>query len=753
MIKQNNISKKKSFNNSNVFNIIPVFLLIIAGFTSCKKEEKKKDVKKQGKTVKVVKKTGEKTVKKTNKTVKKVVKKQINPFFSEKYNTPFEIPPFSKIKDDHYSPAFLKGMKDHKKEIELIVKDKTTPTFENTIEKLELSGDLLNRVASVFYNLASADTNDNLKKIKKEITPLISKHNDEIKFNKGLFIKIKAINDKIEKSKLTNEQKVVVKKYYEEFVRGGALLKKEDQTKLAGFNKELTKLKIKYNDNLMDEIKNFKMVITKKEDLAGLPQSVIDNAAQTAKSMKMAGKWVFTLNKPSWIPFLQYSTKRELREKLYKGYINKGNKDGKTDNKKIISRIAALRVKKANILGFKNFAAYVLDINMAKKPVKVYELLNKLWKAALPNAKKELKALQALVKKDGGKFKIQSWDWWYYSEKLRKEKYALDDEILRPYFKLENVRNGVFYVAKKLWGLKFKERTDLPKYHKDVKTFEVIDKDGKFIGIYIVDYFPRPGKRGGAWMNSYRKQIVKKGKHVYPIIVNVCNFTKPVGKKPSLLSYDEVTTLFHEFGHAMHGLLSKCTYNKISGTDVPRDFVELPSQLMEHWAGEPEVLKVYAKHYKTGKVIPKELIEKIKKSSLFNQGFGTTEYLAAAFLDMQWHTMEKPIEVDTNKFENDYLTKLGLIPEIISRYRSTYFMHITGGYAAGYYSYIWAAVLDNDAYAAFKEKGDIFHPETAKKYRDFILSKGSSENVMVLYKKFRGAEPKIEPLLKHRGLK
>ncbi len=686
------------------------------------------------------------------KAVKAPVKEAVNPFFAD-YGTPHEVPAFDKIKAEHYMPAFKKGMEEQKKEIEAIVNKTEEPDFENTIEAMELTGALLTKVESVFFNLTSAETNDELQKIQKDVTPLLSKHSDDINLNAKLFARVKAVYDKRDKLNLNQEQQMVLKKYYQGFVRGGAELKPEDQDKLRKLNAELSMLALKFGENLLNEVKTFEMVLDKKEDLAGLPESVIAGAAETAKARGHEGKWAFTLDKPSWIPFLQYSTRRDLREKLYKGYINKGNNNNELDNKKVISKMAALRVEKANLLGFKTYAAYIVDKNMAKTPANVYKLLNQLWKAALPIAKKEAAELQKMINKEGGKFKLASWDWWYYAEKLRKEKYNLDENQLRPYFKLDNVRDGAFHVAKQLFGIEFVERTDIPKYHKDVQTFEVKDKDGKFIGIFLMDFHPRPGKRGGAWMNSYRKQVRIKGKQVYPVIVNVCNFSKPVGDKPALISFDEVETLFHEFGHGLHGLLSNCTYNSVSGTSVPRDFVELPSQLMEHWASQPEVLKVYAKHYKTGEVIPQELIKKLENSSHFNQGFGTTEYLAAALLDMNWHTLTEAKEVDTTSFENDYLKKIGLIPEIISRYRSTYFSHITGGYAAGYYVYIWAAVLDNDAFEAFKEKGNIYDQETATKLRKFIYGSGGSDEAMKLYKSFRGADPKIEPLLKNRGLK
>ncbi len=733
-----NILKKIFFTPVNQKSFLILFIFALFAVSNGCKKTKKEDT--------VVKKTEKKPE-------PKKTPAQPNPFLVAKYDTTYEIPAFDKIKTKHYLPAFKKGMEQHLGEIDKIVNNKNAPDFDNTITALDRSGKLLTRVSRVFFNIASADTNHELEKIKKEITPLLSQHEDKIKFNKGLFKKIKTIYDNREKLELSQEQQQVLKKYYQEFVRGGALLNSEEQKQIEEINKRLSMLKLKYRSNLLEEVKKFEMVIDKKEDLAGLPEGVINAAVDAAKARGHEGKWVFTLDKPSWIPFLQYSPKRKLRKKLYLGYINKGNHDDKLDNKKIISEVAALRVKKAKLLGFDNWATYILDVNMAKNPKNVMKFLNKLWKPSLRVAKKETKALQKIIKKEGKKFKLQSWDWWYYAEKLRKQKYNLDDEQLRPYFKLENVRKGAFYTAKKLYGLEFVERTDLPKYHKDVKTFEVKDKDGKLIGIYLVDYFPRSGKRGGAWMSSYRQQVKIDGKRVIPIIVNVCNFSKPTGDKPALLSFDEVTTLFHEFGHALHGLLSDCSYYKVSGTNVPRDFVELPSQIMEHWALEPEVLKVYAKHYKTGEVIPQKLVDKIIKSKTFNQGFKTTEYLAAAFLDMKYHTLKKPIKVDVPDFEKKFIKEYGLISSIVPRYRSTYFAHVMGGYSAGYYSYIWSALLDNDAFAAFKEKKDIFHQETAAKFRKNILEKGSSREVKKSYLEFRGDEPQIEPLLKNRGLK
>ncbi len=492
-------------------------------------------------------------------------------------------------------------------------------------------------------------------------------------------------------------------------------------------------------------------MLKKKDDLDGLPAAVIEAATLAAKKEGLKNSWVFTIHKPSLIPFLQYSKKRNLREKMFKAYIMKGDHNDKLDNKKTIKEIISLRIKKAKLLGYETPADYILSDTMAKTPEKVFELLNKVWKPALKVAKKEAADLQKMIDSQGGKFKLKPWDWWYYSEKLRKEKYDLDESQLRPYFELENVRKGVFYTASRLYGLKFIERKNIPVYNPEVKVYQVKNSDGRDLGILYTDYFPRPGKRGGAWMNAYRKERKIGGKRVIPIICNVGNFSRPTSTKPALLSFDEVLTMFHEFGHALHGLLANTTYRTLSGTEVARDFVELPSQINENWALEPEVLKIYAHHYKTGKVIPLELIKKIKQSSNFNQGFATVEYLAAAFLDMDWHTLTDVKNIDVNKFEKESLKKIGLIPEIVVRYRTTYFNHIIGGYAAGYYSYVWAEVLDADAFSYFKENG-IFNKKISNSFRKNILEMGGTEEQMRLYKKFRGAEPKIEPMLKRKGL-
>lgn len=674
-----------------------------------------------------------------------------NPFLND-WKTPFQTPPFDEIKIEHYLPAFEEGMRQHKAEIEAIINNKSKPTFENTIEAMEKSGMLLTNVSSVFYNLNSAHTNDEMQSIAKTIAPMLSKHRDDINLNEQLFAKIKAVYDEREELNLSTEQKKLLKDYYDSFIRGGANLSDDKKEKFRKINEELSLLSLKFGENVLKETNAIALIVENRDDLAGLPETVIQAAFELAKSKGYEGKWAFTLQKPSFIPFLQYSEKRNLREKIFKAYINRGNNDNEYDNKKILSRIAALRVERANLLGYRTHADFVLEKNMAKTPELVYKFLNELWQPALKRAKMEIEDMQKIIDKEGGKFKLEAWDWWYYSEKVKKEKYDIDEEMLRPYFKLENVLNGVFEVATKLYGIQFVERKDIPTYHPDVKAIEVKEADGKHIAILFTDYFPRESKRSGAWMNSFRKQSNLEGNFVTPVICNVGNFSKPTADKPSLLSLDEVNTLFHEFGHALHGMLSNSTYPTVSGTSVPRDFVELPSQIMENWALNPEVLKIYAKHYQTNLPMPDSLIRKIENSQLFNQGFATVEYLAAAFLDMDWHTITLPEEKDVTVFEKESLNKIGLITEIQSRYQSTNFQHIfSGGYSAGYYSYIWAAVLDADAFEAFKEKG-LFDRATADSFRKNILEKGGSDEPMNLYVNFRGREPKVDALLKRRGL-
>jgi peptidyl-dipeptidase Dcp len=677
----------------------------------------------------------------------------VNPLVAE-FATPFGVPPFDRIKPEHFMPAFDQGMADQKAEIAAIVKNGEAPTFANTLEALDRSGALIKRVGAVFSNLNSSNTNDQMQQIAKDVAPKLAKHADDIALDAGLFARVKTVYEGRDKLGLNAEQGRLLERTYKEFVRGGANLAPDKQARLREINKELSVLTVKFGENILKENSAFELVIEKDTDLTGLPPAVVAGAAEAAKDRGKPGKWVFTLAKPSLIPFLQYSEKRDLREKMFKAYIMRGNNGNELDNKANAVKIASLRVERANLLGYKSHAAYVLEENMAKTPEAVYAFLGKIWKPAVARAKAEAAEMQAMIDTKGRGFRLQPWDWWFYAEKVRKAKYDLDDSALRPYFQLENVRNGAYEVAHKLYGITFTERTDIPKYQEDVRVFEVKDADGSHLGILYVDYYPRPNKEGGAWMSNYREQSVRNGADIRPVIVNNGNFSKPTAGEPALISFEEATTLFHEFGHALQGLLSKCTYESLSGTNVRRDFVELCSQVMENWATDPAVLKMYAKHYKTGEPIPDALIEKINRSKFFNQGFETVEYVAACFLDMDWHSLAQPMEIDPLKFEAESMSRIGLMPEIVSRYRTTYFNHIFSsaiGYSAGYYSYIWAAVLDSDAFEAFKETS-LFDQATARSFRTNILERGDTEDPMVLYKRFRGREPRIEPLLKKRGL-
>ena len=677
----------------------------------------------------------------------------MNPFYEE-WDTPFGVPPFETIALEHYAPAFDEGMKRHIAEIDAIATSSEAPTFENTIEPLDRSGPLLSKVSNVFFALNSSVTSDEMQAIAKDVAPKLSKHSDEILLNDALFQRVKSVYDNRDKISLDTEQKMLLKKTYDRFVRGGANLGPKEKERMKAINEQLSLLTLAFGENVLKEINTFELVLENKTDLAGLPDGVIAAAAEAAEERGQKGKWVFTLHVPSIVPFLQYSENRDLREKIYKAYINKGDNNSELDNKENITKIVDLRIERAKLLGFPTHAHFVLDENMAKEPSNVRALLNKIWKPALEKAKVEVYDMQKIIDQDEGGFALAPWDWWYYAEKVKKAKYDLDEEMLRPYFERKKVRDAVFDVAGKLYGLQFKEIPGAPKYHGDVTVFEVQEANGDHVGVLYVDYFPRASKRGGAWMGNFREQSRHDGTDISPVIYNVGNFTKPTADQPSLLSVDEVNTLFHEFGHALHGLLSDCTYETVSGTGVARDFVELPSQIMENWAFEPKVLKSYARHYKTGEAIPDDLIEKIRKARHFNQGFATTEYLAASFLDMDWHTVSAPVTGDVDAFEKASLDEIGLIPEIGSRYRSTYFNHIfSGGYSAGYYAYLWAEVLDADAFQAFKESGNVFDPAIAKSFRENILARGATEEPMVLYKRFRGKEPTIDPLLERRGLK
>lgn len=670
-----------------------------------------------------------------------------NPFLSE-YQTPFGVPPFDQIKMEHYEPAFLKGIEEQNKLIDAIVQNTEAPTFQNVIQALDNSSPILDRVGGVFYNLTSAETNDELTALSIKLAPLMSEHSDNIQLNSQLFQKVKTVYLQKDSIQLTREQRRLLENTYKDFVRSGANLNAEQQARLREINKQLSTLGLEFDNHILNENNEFQLLVDQESELSGLPEWFKQSAAAEAQAAGQEGKWLFTLHNASRLPLLQYADNRDLRKQIYKAYIQRGNNNDKNDNKKIIRDIVNLRLEKAKLLGFDCYSNFVLDNTMAKNSETVMDFLHNLWQYALPKAKAEARELQELMDKEGKGEKLEAWDWWYYTEKLRKAKYDLDEEELKPYFKLENVREGAFAVANKLYGITLTPLHNIPVYHPDVEVFEVKDADGSHLGIFYVDYFPRAGKSGGAWMSNYREQ---QG-DIRPLVCNVASFTKPVGDTPSLLTLDEVETLFHEFGHGLHGLLTKCQYKGTSGTNVVRDFVELPSQINEHWATEPQVLKMYARHYQTGNTIPDELIEKIRKQKTFNQGFITTELMAAAILDMNLHNLTDTQGLDVVAYEKEAMDKLGLIPQIAPRYRTTYFSHIIGGYAAGYYSYLWANVLDSDAFEAFKEHG-IFDPNTASLFRRNILEKGDSEEAMTLYRNFRGAEPQLEPMLKNRGMK
>ena len=670
----------------------------------------------------------------------------------ESYNTPYDVPPFDKIKPEHLKPAILQAIEQHNAEIDAIANNAAAPDFENTVEAMDKSGELLAKVTGILYNLSNAHTNDELEKINEEMAPILSAHFDKIYQNPTLFNRIKQLYDSKATLNTDGEQQMLLEKFYKNFVRNGALLSEAEKEQLSKINQELSVLTIKFGQNTLADVNEYKLIIEDKAELAGLPDELIYEASQKALKENMEGKWIFTLHNPSVLPFLQYADNRQMREKIWQAFSNKGNNGNKNDNNEIISKILSLRIQKARLLGYPSHAHYVLEEQMSENPDNVSRLLHDLWKPALKVAMTEAAELNDMMRSDIPDGKLMPHDWRYYAEKLRKQKYDLDEQELKPFFSLDNTRDGVFEVCRRLFGLGFKQRTDIPVYQEEVTAWEVSESDGKIIGVLYMDFHPRESKRGGAWMTSFREQKYENGKRVLPIISIVCNFSKPTADAPALLTYDEVNTFFHEFGHALHGLLSDVKYTTLSGTNVPTDFVELPSQIMENWAAEPEVLKLFAKHYKTGEIIPDALIEKIKNSGTYGQGFATAEYLAASILDMDFHTLTEIPETDIATFEKNSMQKIGLPSEIIPRYKSTYFNHIfSGGYSSGYYSYIWSEVLDSDAFDAFKEKG-LFDNATATSFRKNILEKGGTGEPMQLYKNFRGKEPGITPLLKKRGL-
>jgi peptidyl-dipeptidase Dcp len=672
-----------------------------------------------------------------------------NPFFQE-WKTPFGVPPFDKIEAGHFLPAIQEGIRQHRSEVDRIAKDPAPATFANTIEALDRSGLLLEKATTVFQNLSSAETSDALQAIQKQVAPMLAAHRDDVALDPALFQRVKAVWGSRAALGLAPDQQTLLEDTWKDFVRGGALLPREGQERLRKINAELAGLSVKFGNNLLKETNAYRLVIDRKEDLAGLPDRVVAGAAEAARKAGLEGRWVFTLQAPSLWPFLQDADSRELRRQIFTAYTTRADHGDESDNKATLARIAALRAERAQLLGYKTHADFVLDKNMAKTPARVYAFLDRLWVPAKAVAAREAADLQEAIRADGGDFALEPWDWFYYAEKVRKARLALDEQALRPYFPLERVREGAFWVANRLYGITFTELPNLPVYNPEVKAFEVKDADGSHLAVFYVDYHPRPGKRGGAWSSRYRGTWADEGVSVRPVVVNVCNFSRPAGDAPALLSIEEVETLFHEFGHGLASILSKVRYRGLSSP--PRDFVELPSQIMENWATEPEVLAHYARHWKTGEPIPAELVAKIKKSRRFDQGFQTVEYLAASILDMEWHTLTEAKEMDPREFEEGCMERIGMPAQIVPRYRSPYFQHIfAGGYSSGYYSYIWAEVLDADAFEAFEEKG-LFDPATARSFRTNVLERGGSEDAMTMYVRFRGKEPSVEPLLEKRGL-
>lgn len=673
----------------------------------------------------------------------------INPLLRE-FKTPYGAPPFKEILPAYFKPAYEAAMQEQHQHIKAINISSEAPSFENTIVAFEGSGSFLRRIRTIFGNLAGANTSAEIEDLARDMAPVLAQHDDDIYLDTTLFNRIKTLYEQRELLLLDTAAYRLLEKTYKDFVRSGAGLDDNKKVMLREINKELSLLTVRFGQNLLAETNNFELLISKETDLAGLPDSVRDAAAISAREAGHEGQWRFTLHNASIMPFLQYSEQRQLREHMYKAYINRCNHDDERDNKAIVARIAALRASRAALLGYSSHAAFILEENMAKDPDGAKQLLEQLWTAALPIAGKEAEEMQQIM--DDGQ-QLEAWDWAFYADKVRKKRYNYDEEVLRPYFQLENVRDGIFAVAGKLYGLTFSLLKDIPVYHEDVLAYKVSGPDGALTGILYLDFHPRSSKRSGAWMTSYRKQSFNKDERVAPIISIVCNFSRPTDTTPALLTPDETETFFHEFGHALHGLLSQVKYETLSGTSVPRDFVELPSQIMEHWAFEQEVLSLYAKHYKTGEVVPAALIAKMKEASKFNQGFATVEYLAASFLDMDYHTLPAGTAVEPLVFEQEKMQAIGLTAQIAPRYRSTYFQHIFyGGYSAGYYSYIWSEVLDCDAYAAFKEAGSIFDKDIAASFRTNILEKGGTEEPMTLYKAFRKREPDVKYLLEERGL-
>ena len=674
-----------------------------------------------------------------------------NPLFSE-FNTPHGIAPFAEITIDHYREGMLKGMEEQKAEIEAIVNNSEAPTFENTILALDKSGELLRKVRGTFSPLSSSNSNDQTRALQKEMSPISSTHSDDINLNEKLFARVKSVYDSRESLTLTPEEAKILQNTYDRFVNSGAELSDEDKAKLRELNKEISMLQLEFSQNLLHETNNTFVVAESLEEMKGLPQANIDAAAKMANENGQPGKWMFNMQRPSCNPVLQYCENRELRRKVYEAYYNRGNQDNDHDSKAICAKLVALRLEKAKLMGYSNYAEMALKNRMASTPEAVYDLLMQVWEPAVAKAKEEIEDIRAEIRKDGKDFEPAGWDYMYYLDRAKKAKFAVDEEEIRSYLEINNVMQGIFHVANKLYGLTFKEITaEVPSYEPTAKAFEVIDRDGKLLAIFYSDNFTRESKNAGAWCTSFRSQSYKNGKRIIPIVVNSCNMTIPNNEGYALQSIDNVETLFHEFGHALHNFMRDVQHSGASG--VERDFVELPSQINEHWAFEPEVLAVYAKHYKTGEIIPMELVNKIQESAKYGQGFATVEYIAASLSDMDLHVLtEVPADLNVMEFEAAKLNERGIPSQILPRYRITNFSHtMGGGYTAGYYSYMWAEVLDADAFEAFAETGDIFNQEVADKFRKYVLTPGGIDDGMTMYKNFRGREPKIDALLKNRG--
>jgi peptidyl-dipeptidase Dcp len=676
-----------------------------------------------------------------------------NPLIN-KFATPFDTVPFKEILPEHFLPALKVAIDEAKSNVDKIVNSSDKPTFSNVIVALEESDETLNQVSLTFFNLLSAESNDEMQNIAKEFSPMITRYSNDVGLNENLFNKIKTVYEERNTLNLNQEEGMLLDKFYKNFSRNGALLNDNDKATLRELDEELSKLSLTYSDNILEETNSFELVIDNRDDLKGLTDSALEAAALSAKEKDLEGKWRFTLDYPSYVPFLTYVDNRELREKMYKTFTSRAFKGGKLDNSESVKRIVMLRQKRANLLGYNTHADFILEERMAETSDNVMEFLNNFLEKAKPIAERELKELKDFANDNGGlkQDDFMPWDSAYWSDKLKKEKYDFNSEELKPYFKLENVIDGVFQVAKNLYGLRFKERKDIPTYHEDVMTYEVLDEQDRHIAVFYGDFFPRAGKRSGAWMTEFREQSVKSGQDIRPHVSNVCNFSKPTETKPSLLTFNEVTTLFHEFGHGLHGMLSKCNYSSLSGPNVYWDFVELPSQILENWAFEKDCLDLFATHFETGEKIPQDLIDKIKKTASFQEGLGTLRQISFSLLDMAWHTSNVTEATDVSEFETEAMSKCQLLPRVDGSNMSVAFSHIfSGGYSAGYYSYKWAEVLDADAFEAFKEKG-IFNKEVAQSFRENILEKGGTENPMELYKKFRGKAPTPDALLKRAGL-